>query len=135
MGGWASKRLDRLNEIDRKRDVSRSGSGFGKNVSHWLGKTTVYPTNVLHLATECSNRNHSAAFPITLPSWFIKLFTKEGDVVLDPFIGVGTTAIACIKLKRHYIGIEIMKEYYELATQSIEEAKGIKRDPMQVALT
>lgn len=134
MGEWANRRLDRLSEIDRKRDVSRSGSGFGKNVSHWLGKMTVYPTNVLHLATECSNRNHSAAFPMTLPSWFIKLFTKEGDVVLDPFIGVGTTAIACIQLKRHYIGIEIMKEYHELAVKSIEEAKGTTRDPLQVTL-
>ncbi len=40
-----------------------------------------YPTNVLHLATECNNKNHSAAFPESLPEWFIKLFTKQNDVV------------------------------------------------------
>ena len=119
MGDWAQKRLEKLSDTDRIRSESRSLSGFGKNVSHWLGKKYVYPTNVLHLATECSNRNHSAAFPISLPAWFIKLFTGEGDVVLDPFIGSGTTALACIELNRHYIGIELMENYYKLAREAI----------------
>jgi DNA modification methylase len=119
MGSWAQKRLEKLSDTDRIRDESRSLSGFGKNVSHWLGKKYVYPTNVLHLATECSNRNHSAAFPISLPVWFIKLFTEEGDVVLDPFVGSGTTALACIELDRHYIGIELMGNYYKLALEAI----------------
>jgi len=118
MGNWAEKRLEKLSDTDRIRDESRSLSGFGKNVSHWLGKKYVYPTNVLHLATECSNRNHSAAFPVTLPAWFIKLFTEEGDVVLDPFIGSGTTALACIELNRRYIGIELMENYYKLALEA-----------------
>lgn len=119
MGSWAQKRLEKLSDTDRIRDESRSLSGFGKNVSHWLGKKHVYPTNVLHLATECSNRNHSAAFPISLPAWFIKLLTEQGDVVLDPFIGSGTTALACIELNRHYIGIELMENYYKLAHEAI----------------
>jgi len=119
MGNWAEKRLEKLSDTDRIRDESRSLSGFGKNVSHWLGKKYVYPTNVLHLATECSNRNHSAAFPITLPAWFIKLFTEEGDMVLDPFIGSGTTALACIELNRHYVGIELVESYYKLALESV----------------
>jgi len=123
MGEWAKTRLARLSEIDKKREKSKSGSPFSKNVSRSLGKTTVYPTNVLYIATECSNRNHSATFPIALPTWFIKLFTREGDVVLDPFIGVGTTAVACVSLKRRYIGIEIMREYYNLAVQAVKEAK------------
>ncbi len=118
MGSWAQKRLEKLSETDRIRDESRSLSGFGKNVSHWLGKKFVYPTNVLHLATECGNRNHSAAFPVSLPSWYIKLFTEEGDVVLDPFLGSGTTALACIELNRHYVGIELMENYYKLAVEA-----------------
>jgi DNA modification methylase len=134
MGKWAEKRLTKLSHTDRIRDVSKVGSGFGKNVSNWLGKELVYPTNVLHLATECSNRNHSAAFPITLPSWFIKLFTQEGDVVLDPFMGVGTTALACINLRRKYVGIELKKEYYRLSIQGTEEAKSIRRNSRQVVL-
>jgi DNA modification methylase len=119
MGSWAEKRLTKLSDTDRIRDESRSLSGFGKNVSNWLGKKYVYPTNVLHLATECSNRNHSAAFPISLPCWFIKLFTEPGDVVLDPFIGSGTTSLACIELDRHYIGIELMEDYYKLALEAV----------------
>ena len=119
MGAWAQKRLAKLSDTDRIRDESRSLSGFGKNVSNWLGKKQVYPANVLHLATECANRNHSAAFPVSLPVWFIKLFTEQGDVVLDPFIGSGTTALACIELDRHYIGIELMEKYYNLALESI----------------
>jgi DNA modification methylase len=125
----------RLSETDWTRDVSKVGSGFGKNVSNWLGRNLVYPTNVLHLATECSNRNHSATFPVALPTWFIKLFTEEGDVVLDPFMGVGTTAIACINLKRRYIGIDLKKEYYDLALKAVDDAKSVKIDEKQVVLT
>ncbi len=119
MGDWAQKRLAKLSDTDRIRDESHSLSGFGKNVSNWLGKKNVNPTNVIHLATECSNRKHSAAFPISLPIWFIKLFTEQGDVVLDPFIGSGTTALACIELDRRYIGIELMENYYNLALEAI----------------
>jgi site-specific DNA-methyltransferase (adenine-specific) len=135
MGKWATKRLSKLSESDWARDVSKVGSGFGKNVSNWLGRNLVYPTNVLHLATECSNRNHSATFPVTLPTWFIKLFTEEGDVVLDPFVGAGTTALACINLKRSYIGIELKKDYCDLALKAVDYAKGVKIDDKQVVLT
>jgi site-specific DNA-methyltransferase (adenine-specific) len=115
MGSWAEKRLKKLSSTDRRRDESKVLSGFGKNVSNWLGKNWVYPNNVLYLATECSNKNHSAAFPVALPEWFIRVFTKEDDVVLDPFIGSGTTAIACMNLGRHFIGIELQEKYYRLA--------------------
>jgi DNA modification methylase len=123
IGDWAEKRLNKLSETDKIRDESKVLSGFGKKVSNWAGKRKVYPTNVLHLATECSNKNHSAAFPKSLPSWFIKLFTKEGDVVLDPFLGSGTTALACLELDRHYVGIEILKSYYNLSVSLVEEKK------------
>ncbi len=121
VGDWAEKRLSRLSQTDLKRDESKSLSGFGKNVSNWIGREMVYPTNVLHLATECSNKNHSATFPIALPMWFIRLFTEENDIVLDPFIGSGTTALACKELNRKYIGIEIKKEYCELAETALRE--------------
>lgn len=119
MGAWKDKRLSRLSEKDRIRDVSKVGSGFGKNVSNWIGKDLAYPTNVLHLATECSNKQHSAAFPVELPKWFIKLFTKPGDLVLDPFMGSGTTAIAAIELERHYVGIEQMEKYHKLSIERV----------------
>ena len=121
IGDWAKTRLKNLSETDKIRDNSRVGSGFGKNVSRWVGKEFVYPTNVLHLATESSNKSHSAAFPMSLPSWFIKLFTKENDVVLDPFLGSGTTAIASSLLGRNSIGIELLDSYFETALQRFHE--------------
>ncbi|WP_347273524.1 site-specific DNA-methyltransferase [Candidatus Kuenenia sp.] len=123
IGDWVEERLKNLSERDKMRFESRSKSGFGKNISNWLNRDKVYPTNVLHLATECSNKNHSATFPVALPCWFIKLFTEEGDVVLDPFIGSGTTAIACLQLNRKYIGIEIKEEYYKLAIERIKNTQ------------
>jgi DNA modification methylase len=115
VGNWAKDRLANLSETDKIRDESKVGSGFGKNVSNWLGRSMVYPTNVIHMATECSNRNHSATFPVELPAWFIKLFTQPGDTVLDPFMGSGTTALAAIQQGRNFVGIDISKEYVELA--------------------
>lgn len=131
MGDWAKSRLKNLSETDKTRDTSKVGSGFGKNISNWLGRDMAYPTNVLHLATECSNKNHSAAFPKELPAWFIKLFTKEGDVVLDPFAGSGTSCIAAYELHRTYVGIEINQDYYQLALTNISKAK---RTPTQQKL-
>lgn len=113
-GGWAKTRLRNLSETDRRRDESRVGSGFGKNISNWLSRDKAYPTNVLHMATECSNRNHSAVFPEALPEWFIKLFTEEGGQVLDPFMGSGTTLRVAHRLNRHSIGIEILRDYYDM---------------------
>ncbi|WP_068817865.1 PmeII family type II restriction endonuclease [Phormidesmis priestleyi] len=123
MGDWAKSRLKKLSETDKKRDNSKVESGFGKNISNWLGRTTAYPTNVLHLATECGNKNHSAAFPKSLPSWFIKLFTEPGDVVLDPFLGSGTSCIVAKELGRTYIGIEVKEEYCNLSVFNIGQAK------------
>lgn len=121
VGNWAKDRLSKLSDTDKIRDESKAGSGFGKNVSNWVGRDMVYPTNVLHLATETGNKNHSAVFPSDLPEWFIKLFTKPGDVVLDPFVGSGTTAFSAIRLGRHFIGIDINEEYIQLANQRIFE--------------
>jgi len=102
MGDWSKARLRNLSEIDKLRDNSKVGSGFGKNVSNWVGRDKVYPTNVIHSATECGNRNHSATFPEALPEWFIKLFTKEGDMVLDPFMGSGTHNTSCAKNEKKF---------------------------------
>jgi DNA modification methylase len=121
VGDWAKDRLNNLSETDKIRDESKVGSGFGKNISNWVGRKMVYPNNVLHLATECSNRSHSAAFPVELPSWFIRLFTERDDMVLDPFIGSGTTAVAAIQEGRKFIGIETENDYIELSQARISE--------------
>ena len=125
MGDWKNARLRNLSATDKRRDDSRVNSGFGKNISNWVGRDLAYPTNVLHLATECGNKNHSAAFPIELPSWFIRLFTREGDLVLDPFLGAGTTALAAKRLDRHYVGIERQAEFVRVARRRLAEARPI----------
>ena len=119
MGDWAKTRLRNLSETDKHRDNSKVGSGFGKNISNWVDRDKAYPTNVLHLATECNNKKHSAAFPEELPQWFVKLFTKEGDTVLDPFAGSGTTLFVAERMGRNAIGIELMQEYYQMIKEQI----------------
>lgn len=119
-GDWAKSRLKKLSNTDKIRDNSKVGSGFGKNISNWLDRDKAFPTNVLHLATECNNKNHSAAFPEELPEWFIKLFTKENDVVLDPFMGSGTTLFVASRMKRNSIGIEIVPEYYNMVKEQLQ---------------
>ena len=120
VGDWYENRMRNLSETDRVRDESKVGSGFGKKVENWVGRDMVYPTNVLHGATECGNRSHSAVFPHWLPEWFIDLFTDPGDTVLDPFIGSGTTAFAALDKGRNIIGIEMYEPYYQDLKQRLE---------------
>jgi site-specific DNA-methyltransferase (adenine-specific) len=115
IGDWAEKRLKHLSETDNQREQSHTGNAFGKTMEHWVGREMVLPSNVLHLATECGNKQHPTAFPLALPSFFIKLFTEVGDVVLDPFLGSGTTVQAAACLGRDSIGIEIVPECVEIA--------------------
>jgi len=126
IGDWASGRLKKLSATDRIRDNSKSGSGFGKNISNWLDRSMVYPTNVVRFATVCNNKNHSAPFPEELPEWFIKLFTKKHDWVLDPFLGSGTTSEVAQRMGRNSIGIEIIPEYVRMA---IEKTGKIEKIP------
>jgi site-specific DNA-methyltransferase (adenine-specific) len=131
VGDWAKSRLKNLSETDKRRDNSKVGSGFGKNISNWIGRDMVYPTNVLHLASECSNKQHSAVFPRELPEWFIKLFTKQGDWILDPFVGSGTTCMVAKELWRNSVGIEVKEAYYQLAKSNIDS---VKPAPTQLTL-
>ena len=123
VGDWSKSRLKKLSENDQHRHNSATQSGIGRNIANWVGKETVFPDNVLYLAAECQNKGHSAVFPETIPTWFIKLFTDEGDTVLDPFAGSGTTLAAARKLNRNGIGIEIMPEFIAIAS---ERLAGIK---------
>ena len=70
---------------------------------------------------------HPAPFPVELPSRCIKLYTFEDEVVLDPFMGSGTTAVAATMLKRKFVGYDIDKEYIKLAERRVEEAKALTK--------
>jgi site-specific DNA-methyltransferase (adenine-specific)/site-specific DNA-methyltransferase (cytosine-N4-specific) len=121
IGDWSKTRLKNLSETDKTRDESKVGSGFGKKIENWVGKEMVLPDNVLYIATESGNKSHSAAYPEGLPEWFIKLFTQENDVVLDPFLGSGTTCKVALELGRNSIGIELNEEYYKQTEERLTE--------------
>lgn len=121
MGEWKDARLRNLSETDRIRDESKHGNGFAKRIENWVGRDMAYPSNVLHLATECGYRGHPATFPVSLPDWFIRLFTDPKDTVLDPFAGSGTTLVAASRLGRHAIGIDIMESYCDLMRERLAD--------------
>lgn len=64
---------------------------------------------------------HPAPFNIELPTWFIKALTDKGDLVVDPFMGSGTTALACTDLNRNWMGFELNQEYIDYANNKILE--------------
>lgn len=65
-------------------------------------------------------KTYGGIHPDNYVEWFIKLFTKEGDTVLDPFMGSGTTNIVANRMRRNSIGIEILPEYYEMVKIQIQ---------------
>ena len=84
-----------------------------------------YTTDVWQIPSESAKRvGHPAPFPISLPRRLIELYTYEGDLVLDPYMGSGTTAVAALRTGRKYIGIETEPEYVEAAERRIDLERG-----------
>ncbi len=123
IGDWTAARLSNMSANDRARQESATNSGVGRRIAAWEGKRTVYPSNVLHKSPICHNTGHSAAFPEWLPEFFINLFTDEGDVVLDPFAGSGTTFRVASQLQRIPIAIELNHEYVTEVNYGDEQIK------------
>jgi site-specific DNA-methyltransferase (adenine-specific)/modification methylase len=86
-------------------------NGFVPNIERWIQQGAD------------RSKEHGATFPIKMPKFFIGHFTKKGDIVFDPFMGTGTTALAAIELGRNYCGTELDEEYYNLTLKRIEERK------------
>lgn len=81
-----------------------------------LKSNTTYTKNLISTSVNSSMpKEHKAVMKQEVSDWFIEKFTKEGDTILDPFMGVGTTAISCKKMNRNYIGFEMIKEYCDMA--------------------
>jgi len=79
--------------------------------------------NVWAYEFRTEKHGHPTQKPIKLIEDIVKHSSNEGDLVLDPFLGSGTTAVACVNLNRHFIGIEKEPTYYEIAKRRVEEAQ------------
>ena len=82
-------------------------------------QTKEYTHNVFKFPVDKGNGVHSAVFPLELPKICLEHFTKENDLILDPFMGSGTTALACVNMNRNYIGFEINQSYIDFAEKRI----------------
>lgn len=120
IGDWVGSRLKNLGSNDLSRHNSVNDSGFGRDISKWVGKKTVLPSNVLSIALVGKNKGHPAVFPIELPSFFIKLLCPEDGFVIDPFAGSGTTGVAALALGRRSVLIDNNEEYCREAIRRLK---------------
>ena len=127
IGEWAKTRLEKLGDGDKTRHNSENQSGFGRDLSRWVGKDTVLPTNVLNFSPVTKNKGHPAAYPLDLPSFFIKLFSRPGSLVIDPFGGSGTTGIAALNLQRDCVLVDMSPEYCGVAYERIKKEVDLKQ--------
>jgi len=108
---------------------SKIGEVYGDaNSIHKENYGTRYPTSVIEFGRERGGKwdgKHPTQKPIKLCDYLCRMFTNENDLVLDPFMGVGSFGIAAIKNNRNFIGIEIDKKYYSIAKDRFADAEGI----------
>lgn len=123
MGDWAEKRLSKLTGKSNERHNSENYSGFGRDLRNWVNKDTVLPGNTVSMPLVGKNMGHPAVFPIGLPDFFIRLFTKPGDNVLDPFAGSGTTGIAAEALGRNAVLVDTKEEYINVMIERFNNIK------------
>ena len=85
-----------------------------------------YYNKIYEIPIGHSNKFHPNQKPLGLIRKFLKVSSKKGDLVLDPFIGSGTTALACKQLSRQFVGFEINPKYFKIANQRIEQTNLIE---------
>lgn len=119
IGDWKHSRLKKLGGNDLSRHNSVNSSGFGRDISKWVGKETVLPSNVLSLALVGKNKGHPAVFPVELPAFFIKLLCPKDGFVADPFGGSGSTGLAALSLGRDSVLIDNNALYCEQAVERL----------------
>jgi site-specific DNA-methyltransferase (adenine-specific) len=108
----------------KKKDDPDHGDTIGKE------KFLEYTKSIWSFPTESAKKiGHPAPFPVELPSRCIQLYTYKNDIILDPFMGSGQTAIAAVMLDRHFVGFELNQEYKALAEKRIKKCKLDKKSP------
>ena len=94
-------------------------------------KGTRHPISVLKFAQKWRRQDqvHPTQKPVELLEWLIKSYSNEGDTILDNTMGSGTTGVACVRTNRHFVGIELDKEYFDVAKERIKYAnKEIRKE-------
>ena len=116
-------------EVNHKRGLSEGQNRCYGNfaVTESIITNKKYPTSIIRVEKEHKNGNyyHPTQKPVNLLRWLIRTFTNEGELVLDNCMGSGTTAVACIKEKRNFIGMELNKEFYDIACERIKQEQDI----------
>ena len=134
-GSWLSASNPTLRDIHEYILVFSKGT-FGRK-KHLGKSSTVSREEFLEFtksvwtfpAEQARSIGHPAPFPIELPYRLIQLYTYEGEVVLDPFMGSGQTGLAAIKTKRHYVGYDTNEEYVKLAERRIRRFRYVQDVP------
>ena len=88
-----------------------------------IQKYTNYPKSILSFSRE-NKCVHPTQKPVDLLEYLIKTYTNEGEIVLDNCMGSGSTGVACVNTNRNFIGIELDRDYFNIAKERIENAKG-----------
>jgi len=140
-GSWCSASNPTLRDVHEyimvfSKDTFKRPKPKGRKSTISREEFLEWTKSVWSFPAESATRvGHPAPFPVELPLRFIKLYTFEGEVVLDPFIGSGTTAIACLRTNRCFVGYEIEKQYVDIANKRIQnELRQIKAEKEQAKL-
>ena len=126
-GSWRSAKNPTLRDLHEYVIVASKGT-FGRRRK---GEDTITKEDFLDatvsiwdILPESARRvGHPAPFPVELPRRLIELYTFEGDLILDPFMGSGTTAVAAVESDRHFVGYDLDPAYLELAERRIHEGR------------
>ena len=114
-----------LENMEKKAITNAKGNGLGR-VCNICGANQLNPCNCKNntwILPKKNQNNHPTVKPIALMEYLVKLVSREGQVVLDPFMGSGTTGMACVNTGRDFIGIEIDEDYFKIAQARIESCK------------
>jgi site-specific DNA-methyltransferase (adenine-specific) len=127
-GSWQSASNPSLRDtheyilVFSKGSFSRASGGRQDTINK--EEFLAYTKSVWEFPAESANRvGHPAPFPVELPHRCVQLYTFQGDFILDPFCGVGSTCVAALRVGRHFLGYDTSKEYVNTALRRIEESK------------
>lgn len=123
---YSEKSIQRMKKPLKKRFSRDESNQDSKEYKKWSPNPKgALPTTLVNISSESKRiaDNHVAVYPIELVDYFIKGATKPGDLVLDPFMGTGTTGLSATNLGRNYIGFEMQQDYIDIANKRIQDNK------------